>query len=312
MAPCLQSPDFDPSILPLGLRLGVYFMVACAVALAVLGYSRPGKKNADATVVLSLTGIAITVAAFTQAIQAVENPEGSKFTVFHVYMALNILAVISIVGSWSLVHCQLLYMSIKRDSNPNKAWSLRFAELHSKWTFKWWCHHIQLLVMAAFGVYATLKYKKFKPLPPCAPHWATDIGTLHAAKAIYIMLLIPIANNLLFGLPSFVLTALAARIYIAQADERPWSLFLTPIVDNRTIYRAIMGFWGVGMVLMTITLTIVIEVVFRKNVSDPGWDFGSIYAVALAVVPLQSMIKTIFRVLSPNNPRPKWRNALRN
>ncbi|KAG8698716.1 hypothetical protein FRC09_007064, partial [Ceratobasidium sp. 395] len=284
MAPCLQSPDFDPSILrgpgapPRCLLHGGLRRRISGFRVFETGKEECGEKDElpphlsdcvsrvkDATVVLSLTGIAITVAAFTQAIQAVENPEGSKFTVFHVYMALNILAVISIVGSWSLVHCQLLYMRIKRDSNPNKAWSLRFAELHSKWTFKWWCHHIQLLVMAAFGVYATLKYKKFKPLPPCAPHWATDIGTLHAAKAIYIMLLIPIANNLLFGLPSFVLTALAARIYIAQADERPWSLFLTPIVDNRTIYRAIMGFWGVGMVLMTITLTIVIEVVFRKN-----------------------------------------------
>ncbi|KAG9088209.1 hypothetical protein FS749_002348 [Ceratobasidium sp. UAMH 11750] len=248
----ISEPTLDPGALRA--HLGVLFMAAAA-ALTVLGVFEVRTEQCEAnkdlsphllhcisrvkdtTVVLSLTGIAITTAAFTQAIQAVGTPnstsfyersEDPAFTLFHVYMTLALLTVISIVGSWALVHYQLHHLSIKQDLHPNRFWFSCFVTFHLKWTFMWWCHHIQLLTMDAFGVNTTLNYGKFPSLPKCTPQWMSGASARKTAKVIYIMLLVTIINNIMFGLPSFLLAVAGTNIYLAQADERPGACFPRP------------------------------------------------------------------------------------
>jgi hypothetical protein len=204
---------------------------------------------------------------------------------------------------------QLLHMSIRRSSRQDN-WAYRFATTHLKWTFRWWCHHVQLLSMGAFGVFAALKHDMLPPLPSCTPTWIYCPNALLAAKIIYIMLLVPFINNVMFGLPFFLLAAAGAQIYLAQSDERWRCLSRLYKVNTRTICRVIIGFWGVGVILMSIPLVIVIEAMFGKNVSKgQSWDFGSVFAFALVMVPLEQVIRSVFRVLRPRCPSDRSTNT---
>ncbi|QRV86794.1 hypothetical protein RhiJN_14812 [Ceratobasidium sp. AG-Ba] len=328
---CTVSLNLDPGIISLEIRLGVFATIVCAVLLAILGVFEAGREQCDAeqdlpshlqncilrvrniATLLSLTGIAITIAAYVQAVQTAKSHKCSDktFTLFHAYITLALLTVISIAGTWSLVHCQLLYMSIKRSPPRFQSWWSRFVHLHMKWTFKWWCHQTQLLLMGAFGLYIAIEFDNIPQPLVVKHHWVYGKATRRAAFALYGLLLVPIFNNIIFGLPSFLLAVAGANIYLAQSHEKPWSLLHTPDVDVFTIYRVIMGVWGAGTVLLVTVSVTLIEVTngitfeILKPPKKQDWDFGDTYALVLVIIPLQSIVENVFNILQLKRPGPR-------
>ncbi|KAG9074168.1 hypothetical protein FRC06_010889 [Ceratobasidium sp. 370] len=93
----VREPNLDPSVPPLRIHLEVLLVAAAPATLAILGVFEAGTERCksakdlpphllhcisqvkDTVIVFGLTGIAITIAAFTQAIQALETLEPTFF-----------------------------------------------------------------------------------------------------------------------------------------------------------------------------------------------------------------------------------------
>lgn len=264
------------------------------------------KSMRPVSTTLNLTGAALVCAAFVNQSNmvreraAAKEEEGSTdtqgpFTLFHAYTLLSLLWLIALVGM--MIHVQTwVFNVIRRQSGVVYRDRRRF--LNCIWNGTHW-YLLQVELLGVYGYYVSTNRHSF-PTPPCNIPLFNHAGFRMFARVVYIIAMIPIVNVgllcvLLVGtvwMMSWVATYLSSQ----NSSKRS----VSPLVFN--------FFWLLVCVIIIVSIGATTEILlFTYTDGQNVWAFGSLLALILLLVPVETFVGELYSVLAPE----AWRHSLR-
>ncbi|CAE6434404.1 unnamed protein product [Rhizoctonia solani] len=294
----------NPDVIDLGTRLAIYSYAACSATLGFLTLLGNGQrqyiqeeeeaqaytekvvkhiKDVNFAVATStLTGIALIIAALFH------QHYFHTFTLFHAYIVLLLLWVITLTGMWFAIHAWVFDILTKNKRRMNTLDFWKRILYQSKW------FTIQFSLMGGYGLYVTIRRGDFQ-LPECVP-WVFKHQVLSAF--VYGFAAFPILNSCML----FIITSLlvwTASVVVALCSRRGWRGQVDPVI--------FCFFWLLEYVLIIGGLVLAIELQLRENTakeSSPS-PFGSTLAIALVIVPLQLVAERVWQMISHDHEPPR-------
>ncbi|KAF8602708.1 hypothetical protein BDV93DRAFT_607281 [Ceratobasidium sp. AG-I] len=280
----MACDTFDLDIIDFATRLAIYLYAFCSAILGLVTlfnteprrgtettedfekYVVKAAKDVDQSVVTStLTGIALIAAAL------VHEHWLHKFSLFHAYIVLLLLWVITLTGMWFVIHIWVFDILRKGERRMDTRWFFHRVLTQSKWFL------LQFSLMGGYGLYVTLRQEHFGP-PNCTPQLFKNKTW---SIFLYAFSIAPVVNACML----FILTSIAVWILSVGHtvySERKWSGHVSP--------RAFCVFWFIQYICVEAALVTSIETQLRDNTRAMKWPFGSTLALALIVVPLRVVI----------------------
>ncbi|CAE6411515.1 unnamed protein product [Rhizoctonia solani] len=293
----------NPDIIDLGARIAIYSYAGCSALLGFLtlvGASQRRQLQAEedqfeytekvvkhinevneAVATSTLTGMALIIAAL------VHQHLFHSLTLFHAYMVLCLLWVVTLTGMWFVIHAWVfdILRAKKRRMATFSFW--KRIIIQAKW------FTVQFCAMGAYGLYVTVRRDDFLP-PECVPGvFSNEVWSIF----LYSFATIPVINScMLFIITSFFVWV--ASVLVAICSRKGWKGLVDPIV--------FCIFWLLEYVLLTVALIVMIETQLKENTSNDQTQapFGSTLAMALVIVPLKVVAVRMWQMLYGDVPPP--------
>ncbi|KAH7340139.1 hypothetical protein B0J17DRAFT_307307 [Rhizoctonia solani] len=299
----------NPDVIDLGIRLAIYSYAACSATLGFLTLLSTGQrryiqepeeenaytervlkhvKDVDFAVATStLTGVALIIAALFH------QHYFHTLTLFHAYIVLLLLWVITLTGMWFVIHAWVfdILATKRRRMNTFEFW--KRILYHSKW------FTIHFSLMGGYGLYVTIRRGDFQ-LPECIPGAFKN----HVLNSfVYGFAAVPVLNSCMLFVTTSLLVWIASVI-VAACSRRGWSGLVDPIV--------FCFFWLLEYVVIIGGIVLTIELQLKENTDDKGppSPFGSTLAVSLVLVPLQLVGKRAWQMIKPPQSQGQGRYSL--
>ncbi|CAE6441443.1 unnamed protein product [Rhizoctonia solani] len=233
----------------------------------------------EAVATSTLTGMALIIAAL------VHQHLFHSLTLFHAYMVLCLLWVVTLTGMWFVIHAWVfdILRARKRRMATFSFWKRIFVQA------KWFT--VQFCAMGAYGIYVTVRREDFLP-PECIPPvfsnkvWSTFLYTFAT---------IPVINScMLFIITSFFVWV--ASVIVAICSRKGWKGLVDPIV--------FCIFWLLEYIMLTVALIVMIETQLKEYTMNDQTQspFGSTLAMALVIVPLKVVAVRMWQLLYGDVP----------
>ncbi|KAJ1310531.1 hypothetical protein OPQ81_007261 [Rhizoctonia solani] len=293
----------NPDVIDLGARIAIYSYAGCSALLGFLTlvgasqrrqleteddqkkYTEKVVKHInevnEAVATSTLTGMALIIAAL------VHQHLFHSLTLFHAYIVLCLLWVVTLTGMWFVIHAWVfdILRAKKRRMATFSFWKRIFVQA------KWFT--VQFCAMGAYGLYVTTRREDFLP-PECIPSvFSNEVWSIF----LYSFATIPVINScMLFVITSFFVWV--ASVVVAICSRKGWNGLVDPIV--------FCIFWLLEYVLLTVALILMIETQLKANTSNDQNQspFGSTLAMALVIVPLKVVAVRMWQLLYGDVPPP--------
>ncbi|CAE6463113.1 unnamed protein product [Rhizoctonia solani] len=291
----------NPDVIDLGARIAIYSYAGCSALLGFLTlvgasqrrlleteddqykYTEKVVKHInevnEAVATSTLTGMALIIAAL------VHQHLFHSLTLFHAYMVLCLLWVVTLTGMWFVIHAWVfdILRARKRRMATFSFWKRIFAQA------KWFT--VQFCAMGAYGLYVTVRREDFLP-PECIPPvFSNQVWSIF----LYSFATIPVVNScMLFIITSFFVWV--ASVIVAMCSRKGWKGLVDP-----TVFCI---FWLLEYIMLTVALIVMIEIQLKENTfSDQTQSpFGSTLAMALVIVPLKVVAVRMWQLLYGDVP----------
>ncbi|KAF8682736.1 hypothetical protein RHS04_02879 [Rhizoctonia solani] len=235
----------------------------------------------EAVATSTLTGMALIIAAL------VHQHLFHGLTLFHAYIVLCLLWVVTLTGMWFIIHAWVfdILRARKRRMATFSFWKRIIVQ--SKW------FTLQFCATGAYGLYVTTRRSDFLP-PDCVPGVFSDqVWSIF----LYSFAAIPVLNScMLFAITSVFVWL--ASVLVTMCTRKGWKGAVDPIV--------FCIFWLLEYIMLSVALIVMIEIQLKENTfNDENQSaFGSTLAMALVIVPLKVVAVRMWKLLYGDVPPP--------